>query len=165
MHIRRALLSLTLIAVIFAAPAPPPNFFAGSFSVHVTFTGKETLRTIIRSDGPEQRQRVDGNDANGNPFVNLFLYKPAPGKQALIVTNPIACHTGVLVENPFLLNPYVNATYAGVTTMNGHIVNKWENVLFFSKYTTTTHYVDAFTAQVVRVVWHSSEGKYNIPLM
>jgi hypothetical protein len=65
-----------------------------------------------------------------------------------IPDTPFFCRTDhVDFPDPFTNTPFGNATYGGISTIDGHIVNLWNNVGYAQ--TTSTVALDAFTGLIV----------------
>jgi hypothetical protein len=64
--------------------------------------------------------------------------------------------------NPFTMDMFANAKYAGLKAMNGKIVNQWDNVIVGDPADPQTAYMDAFTGRVVQFGDHDVKIEINI---
>jgi hypothetical protein len=151
------LVLLAILVVANAAPTPS-KLLTSSFSgtVAIVYHGQVIQNLTVYSDSKLQATLTDTVDiAAGFPVHNLLWYKPNNKVQLISIGNdPVTCNNISLNQpNIFEMDLFSNATYGGVTAVNGHIVNRWDYAYFYDKSMPTTMYFDVFTGYPVRVAY------------
>lgn len=158
------LLALTVACVV-ADPARPKNIIVSSTATFNISNVHEPSRQSFYTYYFDTKNQVLRLDYTFNNTVTISI------SNYISKTNYIMFSSGDKFlckkstpgsPNPFTMDMFANAKYAGLKAMNGKIVNQWDNVIVGDPSAPQTAYMDAFTGRVVQFGDHDVKVDINI---
>jgi hypothetical protein len=87
---------------------------------------------------------------NGTVGIGITDYKILRTYLIFANATSLSCYRTPATENIFTRDMFASATYGGSKSVNGHIVNEW-NDASLNKDERETVYLDAFTGDIIRI--------------
>jgi hypothetical protein len=144
---------LLLVLVYFVVCDPPkPKHWVESGTIEMMMYSTRSPGELIIMNSDVKKQIVRGQTCRLPLSIELDDYEAGIVYRFGIDqrNESVDCYTSKPEYNLLSYDYFHEATYAGVTVIEGHIVYKWENVDFLGG-KNSTYYNDAFTGDSVRM--------------